>query len=117
MHVVGSATAIVFTVATHKPDHGYGIGKLFVSGDAISLETWPVARGLVTHTSGPVTIVSARCALPRWRAALVLRGPEGSYEAELSRRQAHRVRLAIAGAGFEVRERETRLGRWPRSSF
>ena len=106
-----------FKVATGKPDQGYGFGRLTVEAGSLSLHSLPGTR-LVTQTRGPVTLVTARFAPPWWRTAVILRGDVGVFGAGLSSiGQARRVRDAITQAGFEIDDRETRLWRYPRSSF
>ena len=110
-----------FRVSTLHPEQGRSWGILRVDDGVVALDSLTGKR-LVTHTHGPVTLVTARLAPPWWRTALILRGDLApgeirAYGAGLLGSNAARVRDAVTEAGFVLVNRETRFWRYPRSSF
>jgi hypothetical protein len=109
---------VTFFVSTHRPGLGGGPGRLTVLPGVITLESWPIVRRLIVHERGSVIVIRARLAPPWWRTGFILRGDGRSYGfAPTSTGAMSQVMAAIEGAGFEVREQETRFSRFPWSSF
>jgi hypothetical protein len=107
---------LTYTVGWRRPGMG-GFGKLIVEDDAVVLRAWPIARELVAHGAGPITVVRARFA-PSWkRTGIILRGGRGAYGVDPLPGAGGRILAAIAEAGFETVEYEMRISRFPWSVF